>query len=434
MAQIRIPCLVGKTNKAGITSWYWQPSATLTKAGWKAVALGKDATAAMVAAQKRNAEVEEWKTGGARPREIKKREKNGTFGHLLARYEKEFLDAKNDRGEWIIARSTARTYRTALKRLAVWAGDFPLAYITPARVKALRKAMTAPEAKGGIGQHAAHSTLKQGRQVFAFAESEDLIAKGSNPFASFGLAAPPPRDVIWSPTARETMILTAYELGMPSMALTIMLGFATGQREADYLAMTQAQYVAIPAHKMQPEDYRALAAHTPDGIVRGIRLRQNKTKAWIEIPVTGLVRWALEANCETARALSSTMIVLDDIRHEPGKPAATFKGAAGQTRFQRDFADVREWAIVQAEYDQDTALAEELAGLQFRDLRRTCVVYLGELGLDAHLIAAITGHDIDDTQRILKTYMPRTTGRAARAIALATARQADETGRQEQSA
>jgi hypothetical protein len=54
------------------------------------------------------------------------------------------------------------------------------------------------------------------------------------------------------------------------------------------------------------------------------------------------------------------------------------------------------------------------------------MVYLGELGMDAHLIAAVTGHDIDDTQRILKTYMPRTTGRAARAVALASVRQAKE--------
>jgi hypothetical protein len=87
----------------------------------------------------------------------------------------------------------------------------------------------------------------------------------------------------------------------------------------------------------------------------------------------------------------------------------------------------------QAEYDQDTDLAEEIATLQYRDLRRTCVVYLGELGLDAHLIAGITGHDIDDTQRILKTYMPRTTA-APRAIALATARQAQDAERKEQSA
>jgi hypothetical protein len=434
MAQIRIPCLVGKSNAAGITSWYWQPSATLARAGWKPISLGKDRSAAMAAAEKRNAEVAEWKTGGGRPREVKKRVKNGTFGHLLARYEKEFLDAKNERGEWIIARSTARTYRTALKRLSAWAGDFPLAYITPARVKALRKAMTAPESKGGIGHHAAHSTLKQGRQVFAFAESEDLIAKGSNPFAAFGLSAPPPRDVIWSPAARETMILAAYEAGMPSMALAIMLGFATGQREADYLAMTHRHYAAIPEHLMQPEDYATLAALAPDGVVRGLRVKQQKTGAWVEVPVTGLVRWAIESNIETARQLSSTMIVLDDTRHVPGEPAATFQGSAGQTRFQRDFARVREDAIMQAAYELDDELAEELARIEYRDLRRTCVVYLGELGLDAHLIAGITGHDIDDTQRILKTYMPRTTGRAARAIALATAREAKDANRKEQSA
>ncbi|MFX8075148.1 hypothetical protein ABTK71_19700, partial [Acinetobacter baumannii] len=87
-----------------------------------------------------------------------------------------------------------------------------------------------------------------------------------------------------------------------------------------------------------------------------------------------------------------------------------------QTRFQRDFAEVREWAVATALGEGDDELATEIEGIQYRDLRRTCVVYLGELGLDAHLIAAITGHDLDETQRILKTYMPRTTGRAARAI------------------
>ncbi|MEM9501997.1 MAG: hypothetical protein AAF941_09140, partial [Pseudomonadota bacterium] len=101
-------------------------------------------------------------------------------------------------------------------------------------------------------------------------------------------------------------------------------------------------------------------------------------------------------------------------------------GPAGQTRFQRDFAEIRDAAARVAEVEQNAELAAEIRTLQFRDLRRTCVVYLGELGLEDHLIAAITGHDIDETRRILKTYMPRTTGRAARAVALATVRQAKE--------
>lgn len=429
MAQIRIPCLVGKTNKAGVTSWYWQPSATLTKAGWKPVALGKLEGPAIEAARKRNDEVEEWRIGGAKPRHVKQREQAGTFGALLARYEREFVDGKDAAGNWLIERSTAKTYRTSLRRLHAWAGKHQVAYITPARVKALRKAVMAPESQGGIGHHAAHQTLKLGRQVFAFAISEDIVA--ANPFKDFNLSAPPPRDVIWSPPARETMILAAYDAGMPSIALAIMLGFATGQREEDLLALIHSHYVAIPEHKMQPEDYATLAALSPDGIPRGIRLEQRKTGAWIEVPVIGNVRWALENNIHIAKGAGSTTILLDDTRRTDTGHIAIYTGEAGQTRFQRDFAEIREWAIAAATGEGDTALAEEIATLQFRDLRRTCVVYLGELGLDAHLIASITGHDIDDTQRILKVYMPRTTGRAARAIALASARQAKDDGRKE---
>lgn len=433
MAQIRIECLVGKTNKGGVTSWYWQPSSTLAKAGWKAIALGKDAGAAITAARKRNAEVESWKEAGSAPAmlEIKVRCQAGTFGALIDRYDRDVIEnGKKDNGEPQIAKSTARTYRTSLKRLRLWASAQPLAYITPLRVKALRKAMMAPAELGGIGHHSAHQTLKMGRTLFAFAESEDIIAKGSNPFANFGLGAPPPRDIVWSPPARELMVLTAYELGMPSMATAIMLGFAIGQREQDMVAYTSKAYVAIPEHKMQPEDYRTLSTLAEDGIVRGIRFRQKKTRAWIEVPIVGNVRWAVEANIESATAAGSVNLLIDDRRQDPvidyryRAGASYADGQAGQTRFQRDFAEVREWAVVAAQYEGDVELAEELATLQFMDLRRTCVVYLGELGMDAHLIAGVTGHDIDETQRILKTYMPRTTGRAARAIALASAREA----------
>ena len=58
------------------------------------------------------------------------------------------------------------------------------------------------------------------------------------------------------------------------------------------------------------------------------------------------------------------------------------------------------------------------------DLRRTAVVFHGELGLADHRIAAITGHQLDTVKKILETYMPRTTATAARAISLSYARDA----------
>lgn len=417
MAKIQIPCLVARTNQAGVTSWYWQPSKTLAAAGWKPLALGKDEGAAIAAARARNDEVTRWKAGGEIAPGVRRRGQAGTLAALIARYRADVLEARRPDGRWLIARSTAKTYGTGLLRLEAWAGKQPLAFITRARVKVLKAAMLAPAGNGGVGHYAAHAALKMGRVLFRFAEDCDLVPPGANPFARFGLAAPDPRDVIWSAPARELIVETADARAAPSIALAVLLGFGIGQREQDILALTVPKYVAIPEHKMQPEDFATLAALAPDGVPRGIRVRQLKTRAWIEVPVVGETRRRLEASVARARAAGQLLILQDDSR------AGIYGGDAGQTRFQRDFAEIREHAALAAAARHDHELAAEIRTLQFRDLRRTCVVYLGELGMDAHLIAGVTGHDIDETQRILRTYMPRTTGRAARAIALASARE-----------
>lgn len=430
MAKVNIPCLVGRTNKAKVTSWYWQPSKTLRDAGWEPLALGKDEGAAIAAARARNAEVERWKLGDHRPQTVKRHAATGTLSALIKRYRREVLEGTKPDGSRRIARSTARTYNSSLKHLEEWGGKHPLPYITRSRVRVLRD-----NALKGLGEHATHQMLKMGRQLFACAIDWELVEQGKNPFEKFGMAQPAPRDVIWSPDAREAMVAAARDKGQHSIALAIMLGFAIGQRQGDLLALTHGQFVALPEHKMQPEDYASLAALSPDSVPRGVRVRQNKTAAWIEVPVVGEVRREIEAAIARARANDRLTILLDDTRTEgEGEHARTavYAGDAGQTRFQRDFAAIREHAAETATKQQRHELAAEIRTLQFLDLRRTCVVYLGELGLEDHLIAAITGHDIDETRRILRTYMPRTTGRAARAIALAAARQAKEAERAEE--
>jgi integrase len=427
MANIRIHGLIARTNKAGLTRWYWQPSATLKAAGWKPLVLGKDRNAAMQAAERRNAEIATWKAGGGKPGEVKKRILADTLGALIARYIREVINGTRANGNPFIADTTAKTYRTSLKRLDLWAGNQPLAFITSARVRVLRDTLIGPADRGGIGNYPAHKTLSMGSTLFKFAVQRELVDK--NPFANFGLEAPDPRAAIWSPPAREAFVAAADAAGEPNMALAVMLAFATGQREGDLLRMSIANYVAIPEHKMNPEDYAIFAARAPDGVPRGIRIRQRKTGAWIEVPVVGEVRRRIEDNISRTKTHGLTTLLFDDkpawhwsgrnTGETTGKPRP-WAGERGQTRFQRRFAELREAA---------SAAAADIATVQFRDLRRTCVVYLGELGLDAHLIAAITGHDIDATQGILKTYMPLTTGRSSHAIALSLVREERETAR-----
>lgn len=415
MAKFTIPFLVPKPNKDGSCSYHWQPSATLRREGWRAQPLGKDEAAAIDAAREINKQVDKWRAGTPLP-EIRTRHQDGTLAAAIADYRSQVLEGTRPNGKRKIAATTAATYGSALNRLEAWGGKHPLAFITRPRVQALRDGML----KTNVGEHAAHTTLKLGRQLFNWLIDQGRWEQGKNPFENFGMGQPAPRETIWSPAARELILATADAMGRPSIALAITLGFAIGQREADILQTVIPQFVALPQHKMQPEDWRTLAAAAPDGTPRGIRIRQNKTGAWIEVPVVGETRRRVEANIALARTAGTMQLILDDGR------AGAYEGTSGQTRFIRDFAEVRAEAAATAAKQGDTILAEEIATLQFRDLRRTCVVYLGELGLEDHLIAAITGHDIDETRRILKTYMPRTTGRAARAIALVARREAKE--------
>ena len=68
-------------------------------------------------------------------------------------------------------------------------------------------------------------------------------------------------------------------------------------------------------------------------------------------------------------------------------------------------------------HERDTvALVAELEHLQARDLRRTAAVRLAEAGATVPEIAAVTGHSIDRTERIMEVYVPRTRAMAVAAI------------------
>jgi hypothetical protein len=430
MASITIPRLVGKTNKAGLTTWYWQPSKTLRARGWMPLRLGAGTAGdppqdVMEAARRRNAEAD---GAAAMPAaQVKRIMRPLTLGDLIDRFATAGYPSVKRPGALLDA-ATIRQYKSKLRRIRLWGGDVALASITPARVAVLRDALMEPAKSGRwageVRHHAAHETLRVGRTLFTWAEKKGLAPRGANPFTDFDLAAPDPRDDIWSPLAREALIAEALRVddetgktACPNMALAMELAFHTAQREGDLLKLTISHFAEIPSWKMDPDVHAQLAG--ADGRVMGIRLRQKKGKTWIEVPVVGATRERIELAIAAAKARNSVSILYDE---EAGTSWAQPNAEAGQRRFIRTFAALRTGAIDTATRGQDHALARELATLQYRDFRRTAVVYLGELGIADQLIAAITGHSLDETKKILETYMPRTTGMAARAIALSLAR------------
>jgi len=168
-----------------------------------------------------------------------------------------------------------------------------------------------------------------------------------------------PRQAVWSLEA-EALFL---EHAGPEMRLAYLLHAFLAQRQGDNLAMTWAQYQG-----------------------GAIRVRQSKTGALVEVPAHKVLREALEAAPRV-----STHILTD----RNGKPwnADTFRHG---------------WRKV--------TVAAGLTGLQNRDLRRTAMVRMAEAGATDIQIAAVSGHTIEETRKILETYIPRNGRMAAAAV------------------
>jgi hypothetical protein len=205
--------------------------------------------------------------------------------------------------------------------------------------------------------HMANAILRTLRLFFNWALDLKLVPE--NPAANPKQLKVRPRRVLWSLEAEEEFLAKA----SPEMRLAFLLHVYVAQRQSDNLSMTWTQY----------QNGR-------------LRLRQAKTDAWIEVPAHRVLRAALEAVPRR-----STHILTD---------------AAGRPWKGDNFR--HHWRAV--------TLAAGLDGLQNRDLRRTAMVRMAEAGATDIEIAAVSGHDIEETKKILETYIPRTGPMAARAV------------------
>lgn len=429
--------LIHKDTAGGIR-FYWQPSPRLKKAKWKPVALGQDYAEAVKQAQLLNQQVEEWRGGGAKPKVVKKFVARSTVLAIIEAYKvaEEFTG---------LAENTQRVYSTALNLIEAWAGDQIASHVTAERVKVFRKRLMQPRAvrpneiskacpghtpsKASatlcglcgepikVGHHRAHNTLRVGRTLFAYGVKENMIAV--NPFENFDLATPPPRDQIWDLVDVEAYQAAARRGDYPSLAFIVELAEYIGQREEDILKIRAMPYRPGQVFKPQVSQWHEILdldaeqrAHLagPDGRVMGIFVRQGKTKRWVGVPFEGRMRVAIETliAANAKRDVPATTLLIDD---QTGKPWTV-------RQFIRKFTEAKDRAVNPTAKDLADGVVPHpaLKHLQFRDFRRTCVVRLGELGLEDHLISAITGHMLESVKKILEVYMPRTTKMAARAV------------------
>ena len=174
---------------------------------------------------------------------------------------------------------------------------------------------------------------------------------------------------VWSGSRAEKVWTNAdearfLEVAGPQMALALMLGLWTGQRQGDLLRLTWNAY---------------------DG--QFIRLRQSKTRVHVTVPVGK----PLKAILDTTSRLSPFIISSEDDR------PYTSDGFRASWRKTCERAGVK--------------------GLTFHDLRGTAVSRLASAGATEMEIAAITGHAVSDVRSIMdKFYFNRDPTMAVRAM------------------
>jgi hypothetical protein len=425
----QIPYLSPSRRTPGAT-YHWKPSPKLRRFGFGNLRLGDDWDAACVGAVTRNNEVDRWLADNAdKAPAARSAPKIMRWRDLVAAYRQS--DGKRGKrcGYRALKPKSRAEYDSRIDFLNRWAldGDLRLSDLDRHMIIDLRDNLIQ-----NCSAYKAAAVLRVLSLLCAFAADRGWLPLGLA--AKLGIPEPPKRSHRILIGQLPLLLEAAEKLDLPHMRLGVVLGFFTMQREGDLLATTSFRFRPITGDDISGDARRALAG--PDGRVLGLFLTQEKVNKPVGVPLIPRARVDLEAAIAASRDAGST---LTNLIVKNGRPCH-------EKTFQRDYARLRckaaeiarealqEHLAAAARANDAFAWAERretlealqlaLEGSQFRDLRRSGMCWLRELGVPVAMIASISGHSIDETQKILDTYMPRDTRSAAEGMAIAVTRQA----------
>lgn len=386
--KIKVPYLVTKPGANG-TRYFWQPSTDLRKLGWKSERLrnadGSPATTldeAVALAKARNEQLDAWRKGGQAPavdvpapapvQEVQP----GSVAHIIRLYKASPRFVTR-------AEKTRYEYGLNLEIIEQWAGKAPVKAITRELVQQYYQALW------DTGKHAkANAVLRVLRLLLKFAWDNGFTTH--NAAEKPGMITLQPRLRIWSEAEIDTFVAAADAAGWPSVGDAVVWGCYLGQRQGDLLKLLEIQ--------VQPDVAGRLR----------VRRRQNKTGAYIDIPLHPRLKARYEAAQERRRSLGVTAPTI--LWNE-----ATRKAWNADT-FRHTFTEIRSVAAQLVPSLAAGAVIGPLpadtwpqgappADAWFMDTRDTAVTMLAEAGCTVPEICAITGHDEDSAYKILKHYM-----------------------------
>lgn len=378
---MKIPFLHARRLAGGGVAWHWQPSPRLRKAGWANRLLGRSDGRApsreiVEQALELNRQVESWDRGAAAVAPARPVPRKWTFGDLVTAYKAS--------SEWAeLADATRREYDVRLRQLTWWAdeGRLPVSQLDPQMVADLRAALM------GASRFKCASTLRVLRLLLNWAKAPARRIITENVTDGVRIPGTPSRQAKLSLVQTEAVAVASERLGDHATALAIRVGFWSLQRRSDMLGLNRLAWRTF--ENLDPRDRPALAGERGD--VRGFRLRQRKTGVWVDAPIPPMLHPAIDAAFVRSQWLFA----------DPADPERPLHPKALE-RSARAALD-----------------AAGFPGHQFRDLRRSGMSWMKDMGALQSNVFAISGHAVMGKRSIVDTYMPPDTLAACAAVAAA---------------
>lgn len=387
--------------KDGRYSWHWKPSPRLRRLNWKNEALGITVTRRpspeiVQKAMAINERLAEWEASAAQTAGTPAPPRMWRFCDLVAAYRAspEFA---------AIANSTRREYEVRLGQLEYWAEDgrLPIRELDRELVVKLKDTLLAPREDGSDPRWKCASILRLLRILMGWAQAHNLIQ--ADPTYKVPIPALPSRI-----NKLEWRAIEAIHAAHPDDlgARALVFGFWTLQRREDLRQLNRFQWREL--HGYDPRDAPALA--DSKGRVMGFRLKPNKTKhstgRTVDCPLPPFLHPLVDAAFEKGQWLFPHS-------QDPTKPISG------------DVIRRRAKPLLDAAGYED---------IQLRDMRRSGMSWLTDMGALKSDVFAISGHPLDGQRRSMAdTYIVGGTRSACAAIAAAerTRRMLEERERNE---
>ena len=382
------PRLRQRQRADGTWRVWWEPEAAVKALGFQAVELDAQAPLqAARAARKLNTQVDQARATGSAPRA-----KRGpvciedVVGDFRRSVQWDQLAAK-----------TRVSYEKGFRLIVEKWGSDPVADFTKPVLRTWYESLYRDS-----GQWQAAALIRLMSILMAHAERRGWRPENSNPCYRLGITIPKGRARVAGWDEYNALQAAAVRTGLPSIGVLAALSFLAGQRETDCIGALRGDFTA--------QAVRWPGADQPVQ-VWAWDLSRSKTGASGRIMLHPELA-PLVAGILARPAPADARLVVEERLRRP----------YDEDLFQSRWGEVRAAAITGGTNPDGTVWAPcpALAGLQFRDLRRSFSVNARRGGASIDDAGDVLGNSAARNTRIKGTYMPAEFFTAARAVAAVT--------------